>query len=328
MSRFRILSIDGGGIKGVFAASFLASLEDNLQFPIHEYFDLIAGTSTGGIIALGLGFGRSAKELVNFYLERGPEIFPAEARTFRGVLKMLIKGHRYKSTALRAALTEVFGDAVLGEAKTRLLIPTLNAASGVIHVYKTPHHPKLEIDHKVKIVDVALATSAAPTYFPVHIAPEGVPFLDGGLWANNPTGMAVVEAITMLGIERNQIEVLSIGCTEEPKDFTKVKNFLLWGVAAINAATCGQSFASLGTASLLIGHEHVTRINPTVAPGRFRLDDTKGVEHLRGFGYEEARYAIPHLREKFFSGPVELYKPFHGRGVTQEAQQLRRKEGA
>lgn len=92
---------------------------------------------------------------------------------------------------------------------------------------KTRHHPKLEMDHKVRVVDVAMATSAAPVYLPSYISPQGIPFLDGGLWANNPTGMAVVEAVTMLGIDRNQIEVLSLGCTEEPHDFTKVSNLQL-----------------------------------------------------------------------------------------------------
>lgn len=326
MSRFRILSIDGGGIKGVFPASFLASIEDNLEHPVREYFDLITGTSTGGIIALGLGFGLSAKQLAQFYIERGPTIFPPDARTLLGLFKAFIRGHKYESTALRASLYEVFGDATLGDSKTRLVIPTLNAASGAIHVYKTPHHPKLEMDHKVKMVDVAMSTSAAPTYLPSYVSPVGIPFLDGGLWANNPTGMAVVEAIAMLGVDRNEIEVLSIGCTEEPQDFTKVRNILFWGRAAIEAAMSGQSFASMGTAYLLAGHEHVTRINPPVAPGRFKLDDTSGIDHLRAFGYEEARYAIPKLREKFFAETVKPFEPLRGRGCGAVEAQLRRKE--
>jgi patatin-like phospholipase/acyl hydrolase len=165
MSRFKILSIDGGGIKGVFPAAFLAAIEDQLPHPIARYFDLITGTSTGGIIALGLGFGLTARQLLEFYLKRGPLIFPKEQGRFWRRWTVNWFGSLYQSTALRSALTDVFGSAKLGEVKARVLIPTMNA-SGYIHVYKTPYHTKLEMDYKVNIVDVALATSAAPTYLP------------------------------------------------------------------------------------------------------------------------------------------------------------------
>ena len=79
----------------------------------------------------------------------------------------------------------------------------------------------------------------------------------------------------------------------------------------IQAAMSGQSFASMGTAALLVGHEHVMRINPTVAPGRFSLDDVSGVGHLQAFGYEEARYAMPRLRERFLATIAPAYKPCH-----------------
>src|SRR5947207_9104557 len=75
---FRILSLDGGGIRGVFPAAFLARLEEHLEHPIGRYFDLIAGTSTGGIIAIGLGLGLSAGDIVKLYVEQGPAIFDQE----------------------------------------------------------------------------------------------------------------------------------------------------------------------------------------------------------------------------------------------------------
>src|SRR6266700_677141 len=155
----RILTIDGGGIKGVFPAAFLATLEDELGGPIADYFDLIAGTSTGGIIAIGL---------------------------FRA---------KYTNGALRRVLVDAFGERYLGESKTRLLIPSLNLAAERVHLYKTSHHPKLVTDYKVPAVEVALATVAAPTYFPIHMSPEGVPYIDGSMWARNPLGLAVIEAI-------------------------------------------------------------------------------------------------------------------------------------
>lgn len=311
MSRFRILSIDGGGIKGVFPAAFLAAIEEKLPHPIARYFDLIAGTSTGGIIALGLGFGLTAKQLLDFYVKRGPAIFPKERRRLwrRWTLNWI--DSKYQSTALRCALNDVFGEAALGEVNARVLIPSMNA-SGYIHVYKTPYHPKLEMDHKVNIVDVALATSAAPTYLPPHVSPEGIPFLDGGLWANNPTGMAVVDALSMLNATRDNIEVLSLGCTKEPPSFSKVgRGKAAWAKAAIEAAMVGQSFASMGTALQLLGHDHVVRIDPDVRPNQFALDKTEGVEELRGLGYSHARYQIPLLRPRFFVEVAPPYEPCH-----------------
>lgn len=312
MSRFRILSIDGGGIKGVFPAAFLAAIENQIEDQIYKYFDLIAGTSTGGIIALGLGLGLSATQLAELYVDRGARIFPVSRRTRWAKLQNFFSRSKYSSEPLFSALREVFGESKLGDSRVPLLIPTLSGISGKIHVYKTPHQPRLEMDWKTSAIDVALATSAAPTYLPPHISPQGVPFLDGGLWANNPTGMAVVEAIVNLSADRSDIEVLSLGCTAEPKDFSAVGGAQIrWARLALEAAMTGQTFASMGTAALLVGHDHITRINPTVAPGRFSLDDTSGIQNLYAFGYEEARNEIPILRERFFLDVARPYKPQH-----------------
>lgn len=312
MSRFRILSIDGGGIKGVFPAAVLAEVEKHVDQPIHRYFDLIAGTSTGGIIAIGLGLGLPASAILELYTQRGPDIFPAKRRTRRARVHSFFFGSRYSPDVLRSELMKAFGDSTLGDSRVPLLIPTLSATLGKIHVYKTPHHPRLKTDWRSRMVDVALATSAAPTYLPAHISPQGVPFLDGGLWTNNPTGMAVVEGITMMGAERSNVEVLSLGCTEEPRDFTVQGNAQIdWARAVLDAAMSGQTFASMGTAALLVGHDHITRINPTVAPGRFSLDDTKGIQHLCAFGYEEARIAVPRICACFLSEVASIYTPLY-----------------
>src|SRR5260221_14348328 len=117
----RILTIDGGGIKGVFPAAFLATLEDEIGKPIADYFDLIAGTSTGGIIAIGLGLGMTAKELLHLYRETGGRIF--RRRRF-GARAIGLFRAKYTNAALRTALVGAFGERYLGESKTRLLIPS------------------------------------------------------------------------------------------------------------------------------------------------------------------------------------------------------------
>ena len=129
---FRILSIDGGGIRGIFPAAFLAGLEERYLggSSVSQYFDLIAGTSTGGIIAIGLGAGFTACELRDLYIERGCEIFPP--LNWMGRLLMKAKGvlrYRYDQQALMNILSEKFGDRKLGVSKTRFMHPLLRWAA-------------------------------------------------------------------------------------------------------------------------------------------------------------------------------------------------------
>jgi patatin-like phospholipase/acyl hydrolase len=308
---FRILSLDGGGIKGVFEASFLKAIQEKVTAPLASYFDLIAGTSTGGIIALGLGLGFGPNELLQFYRSYGRGIFQRPGNNWLGRkgnwLRDKLK-HKYYSGYLRAALEATFKDKKLGNSANRLLIPAFNLSAGDIHVYKTRHHPKLQMDYKVSAVDVALATTAAPTYFPAHRSEQQMLLIDGGIWANNPTGLAVVEALTLLQIPANDIEVLSIGCTQEISDLTgSGSGELHWIRRAIDCALLGQSFGSIGTAAMFLGHQKILRISPPVNKGRFALDSIKGIDQLEALGYSEARKALPEIKIKFLTEPAEPF---------------------
>ena len=308
----RILAIDGGGIKGVFPASFLATLEDSIQDNVANYFDLIVGTSTGGIIALGLGLGLSAKEILAFYEESGPLIFRGN-RLLRWLRWFGIS--KYGKAPLRKALNFCFCEKKLGDSKKRLVIPSLNPENGEVHIYKTAHHPRLQRDYTVRAVDVALATASAPTYFPTHRSSAGTPLIDGGLWANNPVGVSVVEAITLLGWPRDSLKVLSLGCTTEPLNVNWGRRIplgrLYWAFKLVDVFMHGQSNGSLGTAELLAGHDNIIRINPIVPRRRFNLDKTKEINSLKGLGDSEARKALPKLRGIFFGNPAEPFNPFN-----------------
>ena len=201
--RFRILSLDGGGIKGTFSAAFLATLEELTGKSVVRHFDLIAGTSTGGIIALALGLGLPAQEVLGFYLEHGPKIFPVTGIRRRAFRHWVRSKHRVD--ALRTAVSEILGDRRLGESQTRLVIPAFDAVSGDIRLFKTAHHPRFKLDYRELASDIALATSAAPTYFPVFHSGDGGRFMDGGIWANNPTAVAVTEAVGVLGVAPEMI---------------------------------------------------------------------------------------------------------------------------
>ena len=308
----RILAIDGGGIKGVFPASFLATVEDTIEDNIANYFDLIVGTSTGGIIAMGLGLGLSAKELLAFYEEHGPTIFKGNRglRWLRG-----LGTSKYSSVPLEEALRSCLGDKKLRDSKKRLVIPSLNLENGEVYIYKTAHHPRLERDYKEDAVEVALKTAAAPTYFPTHRSSAGTSLIDGGMWANNPIGMAVVEAITLLDWPRDSLKVLSLGCTTEPLNVKRGRNAslgrLYWATKFVNVFMHAQSHASFGTAKLLVGSGNIKRINPVVASGKFSLDKASAIPFLKGYGESEARKALPELREVFLGDHVEQFVPFH-----------------
>ena len=308
----RILSIDGGGIKGVFPASFLATLEESIGQPIATYFDLIVGTSTGGIIALGLGLGLSVKDVLSFYEEHGPSIFKG-SRVARGLRQIGIS--KYNANPLREALRSVFGDRKLGESTKRLVVPSCNLETGDVHIWKTSHHPRLERDYKASVVEVALSTAAAPTYFPTHRSSAGIPLVDGGMWANNPVGVALVEATGILEWPRNSLRVLSLGCTTTALSTGVLRNralgWLFWRMKVTDVLMAAQSSGALGMATHLVSdRDNLVRISPSVSQA-FTLDNVREIRSLKGLGDSEARKALPLLRPMFFTHPAEDFVPYN-----------------
>jgi hypothetical protein len=310
----KVLSIDGGGIRGVFPVSFLANVEETIGHNIGDYFDLIVGTSTGGIIALALGLGFSAREILTFYEDLGDSVF--RGNRLLGLLRR-IGFAKYSSGPLRAALQLKFGQSLLGNSRRRLVVPSLNLLTGEVHIYKTAHHPRLATDYRVPMVDVALATSAAPTYFPTHKSATGLPLIDGGVWANNPAGLAAVEALSMLGWNKGEFKILSLGCTCAALDVAP-STVLGWGLAPwalriVDVIMTAQSSSSLGTAQHLAGHENVIRVNPMMPAGRFGLDVVSEMTTLRALGESEARTALPTLTGLFLA-PADVFEPYHRLG--------------
>ncbi len=317
----RLLSIDGGGIQGTFPAAFLAGLEQHLPKPIGSYFDLIAGTSTGGIIAVGLAMGLRATELLDLYEQRGLEIFGQG----RGPVADFILGklrlgrwlimQKYDARPLRTVLEEVLGDRRIGEAKTRLLVPAWNPVARCVYVYKTAHHPRLRNDYKCLAVDAAMATAAAPTYFRQHVTQDAAGLTDGGTWANNPTALAVVEGMAMLGWPRDSLHVLSLGCLDETYSVHKWAGIGTLGSKIVKLFMDGQSHGAMGVAKLLTGHEHereaIYRINHTVPLNAFKMDDARVIQDLKGLGHSFARDRYPVLAPVFFNAPAETFSPVY-----------------
>ena len=217
----RVLSIDGGGLKGVMPAAFLAEIETRTGKRVVDHFDLVVGTSTGGIIALGIGLGLPCSQILDFYHEKGPDVFGQSGgrlrsvpiRGWRWVRRLVVNKH--PAEPLRCELNEVFGNRCLGESHTRLVIPAWNSLQRRPYLFKTAHHQDFEMDYRVSAVQVAMATAAAPTYLPAHRLGGGLELVDGGVWANNPATVAAIEATAVLGWPPESVSLLSLGCTDE-----------------------------------------------------------------------------------------------------------------
>jgi hypothetical protein len=311
---FRILSIDGGGIRGVFPAAFLAELESRFLggSSIANHFDMIAGTSTGGIIALALAHGMTAREALNIYLDRGDRIFPPAvglskmSRMLRWVFKP-----KHDQAALKEELLRVFGDKVLDDAVTRLVVPSFEGRHGEPFVYKTPHHPDYQKDRHKKFAHVALHTTAAPTYYP-GVEDDGYIMIDGGIWANNPVMNALVDALACFDVAREDVRILSLGTGEST--FTVDERARLGGIKewaflrSFNAAARAQSRNALGQAYLLVGKNNVTRIDVPESDAPIAMDDVqRSVRELPMVARSLVEGAGHHLERVFLDGAVEKF---------------------
>lgn len=216
--RFQVLSLSGGGYRGLYTAQVLAGIEEATGIPLAQQFDLIAGTSVGGIIALGLALAVPAREIAQAFRENGGAIFsnrPAP-RSRPAKLRYLLRGARrasHRAEPLRRVLTQLLGgDTKVIDLRQRVMVPAVNLTKGRPQVFKTPHHASFVRDKHLRVVDVALATSAAPTYFPLHQIGSEL-FADGGLYANAPDLLALHEAEHFLGQDIGDVHMLSIGTT-------------------------------------------------------------------------------------------------------------------
>lgn len=196
----KILSLNGGGARGLFTINVLAEIERILEektgqtgIKAGDYFDLITGTSIGGILALGLAYGKSARELEEVFREQAPLIFPTRKRLVKKW--RMIFGVQYASEPLRDAVISMVGDkTTFNDLSRRVMIPTVNLSTGKPQFFKTPHNPDFSRDGRLTLVDAALATSAAPTYFAPHYCETlKTYFADGGLVANNPSFIGLHE---------------------------------------------------------------------------------------------------------------------------------------
>ncbi len=199
----RVLAICGGGYAGLFAAEFLARLETRLGgAPLGEAFDLISGTSIGGLLALGLAKGLRAAEFPGLLTELGPVLF---GRPGPGLF-----GSKHDPKPLVDKVAQIFGDAPLSSLPRRVLVPAVNLTGGETLLFANGPNDSTA---GRPIREAALATSAAPWFLPPHLADRRL-YADGGLVANSPEAAAAIEAIHRRGWARDRVKMLVVGSTQ------------------------------------------------------------------------------------------------------------------
>ncbi len=315
----KILSIDGGGIKGVYAASFLAELEKHMPEGkcLADYFDIIAGTSTGAIIAAGIAVGIPVKECLKLYQEKGREIFPPRP-SFWHLLRP------YSTGPLQRNLESVFGNMILDDCITRLEIPIYNITDNHARILKTRHHLDYERDYKVRIVDALLSTTAAPTYFRPYTFSEeyyknkSYSYIDGGVGGNNPSMFALTEGIARLNWPIEDMYMLSVSCLAQAKPIEKQLKMSVFSVPKlIEFYMNAENTYSKNTCHMVL-KDRFYRIEAKGLKKDYRMDyaGKKEIEEMICLGKKSAKKFLadelkdgrPGVVSTFLDEPVEKYE--------------------
>ena len=248
--KFKILSIDGGGIKGLYSSTILEHLEKVHGGSCSDYFDLLCGTSTGGLIALGISLKIPASEISKIYSDHGKDIFPKQNKIIGAFRQALWKG-KYSDRPLKKVLDEIFSERIIAESNNLLCIPSYSFTDARPWIFKFDHKEGgLTRDNRAKYSDIALATSAAPTYLPLAEISyyDYKQFIDGGVWANNPSLIGLIEALTYFvgdGKEYDGIQILSISSLNStagmPTGLERNRSFIQWRDDLFETAMIGQS---------------------------------------------------------------------------------------
>ncbi len=340
MQKFQILSLIGGGIRGAFVTSYLYELEQRLGEPLASKFDLIAGTSTGGIIAAGLALGETAETMHKFYVDHGASIFPPRAKYVpKGLLRYVyplanwisfkktgktldsIFQSRFCPDELEEALKLGYGERTLGDIFcTRLIMPAVNLTKGEPHVFRSAHLPKGLYDKDIKLTDAVIATTAAPTYFPQKVIGENA-FVDGGVWASDPSILAIAEAIRIQQFEKrldpeaeiltNNIHLLSVGTgrAQYSLEADEGSDGLLFWASKITdlMSTCQSKGIHLPLKFFLQDRYH--HINFKMET-KWKLDDVSNIPKLFKLGKEKADLTYDRVKKDFLEHEPTCFVPF------------------
>ncbi|AJD53584.1 Patatin-like phospholipase/acyl hydrolase [Thalassospira xiamenensis M-5 = DSM 17429] len=275
MATYHVLALSGGGFRGLYTATALEILEKSAGEPLARKFDLICGTSAGGLLALGLANEHSASELKKLFVDNGTSIFQNRS------LPRKIFGFwwcaKHSQSGLKSSLEKIFKNTQIGDLKHPVLISTINYSTGLFKTFKTPHHQDFSRDWELPIIDAALATSAAPVYFPLFRNERGV-FADGGLAANAPGLLGVHELKHFLGAtDKDVIRVLSIGTMTKGATFSGKnldRGFFRWRAKIFDLTISAQESLTHYMLSHTLGDNYF-QIDDAITP-----DQSKDIDKL------------------------------------------------
>jgi len=272
--RVKVLSIDGGGIRGVVPALVLAEIERRAGRPAASLFDLIAGTSTGGLLACALAKPGAlpAEELVALYEVEGPRIFSRTVfqriRSGEGLLD-----EKYDASGLEDVLDRYLGDARLRETTTDVLVTAYDTERRRPEFFKSTR-AREETSRDAPLRDVARATAAAPTYFQPALI-EGRPLIDGGVFAVNPGMCALAEVLRYTPDAEVVLVSLGTGQLTRPFGYDEVKDWGLveWARPLIDVVFDGASDVADYQLTQLLGAERFFRFQTELTSASDDLDD-------------------------------------------------------
>ena len=276
---FHILALDGGGARGIYSARVLARIEENLGAPVRDCFDLIAGTSAGAISAGAAAIGIPMSEVVDLFETESERIFR------KRFLRNLLIRSKYSRNRLKRMVENVAKDKKLGEIKTPLMITGSNISAGGVYVFKSAYLRdrgyQYVRDCETPLSEAILASCAAPTFFdPAQV--DDALVADGGLWANNPSIIALTEAVSKFDAQIERVHILSIGTGRSTSFYSQSK---LWGLLTgwgrqklVSYVLSLQSQASTNMSKLILGDRHL-RLDPEIDD--WALDDTARLPNLK-----------------------------------------------
>ena len=278
---FYILALDGGGARGIYPAQVLANLEGEFGVGVKDCFDLIAGTSTGSIIAGAAAVGIPMAQIVELFEKEAPRIF--RKRPFSKGLW----GSRYSRGPLEEVVRKHLPQKALGEIATPLMIASSDIATGRVYVFKSRYLKDLGEEYvrdgNTKLSDAILASCAAPSYFSPSTVGNFL-LADGGLWANNPSIIALTEALSKFGKDLEDVKILSIGTGHATNIYGQRKCWGLltgWGRQKLVSYFLSiQSQSSTNMSHLLI-KDRFLRVDPEIED--WALDDTTHLRDLKAF---------------------------------------------
>ena len=335
---FRILALAGGGLRGAYGIGFLEALEEKLDRPLTDYFDLIAGTSTGAITAATLCRGSLAAEVRAFYEKHSNQIFhpraPLVPRSYLRPVYPLIRKYlqwrsgtnidhffrsRYCPHKLKASMVDGLSNETMSDAKLcRLLIPTVNLTDGETYVFSTPHLDAVRPEYEWLLADIIVAATAAPTYFPHKDMPNGKAYADGGLWAIDPGVVALSEATRILTKHEphqrwescsSEVHLLSIGTGHSTYSLAPPGSdagSLFWAPHIADVMSISQVQGTQLPLSLLLGDRY-TQVNFPLQDASWTLDNTTITDQLFELGRKKGAELFPSLRDEYFR---ETTKPY------------------